>query len=370
VPNSHSSWAIPYSSSRHARSDAMSAEEAGIPLMPGHAERVTRAEGLLAAARAPVCRWCSSRRYTGPAEWTSAANWTARRRALRRRPARYRSGAVTSAAVGRFPPGIPHRQAAVFRFHRNGFRDRLARARRLHTDSRRWPDRRVRALHVRRAHQRDFYVRVVTDCVGGSSQARHDASLDAMEYLQTGANRTTDDPRRVRRIDPATNVPSRSRRSHTMTQPPRRRGLAAARRGRSHHPGRSPVRRFGFGRRHAQRGADGQGAAPVVPADPGQPPDPDVYYAGQGLLLTTNTYEGLLQFKGGRTRPSFEPLLATEWTASPDKRCSRSSCAEGVKFHDGTPFKFGRGQGVLRRRQLSTVGRIHGQGYRIRYHTR
>ena len=41
------------------------------------------------------------------------------------------------------------------------------------------------------AHQRDFYVRVVTDCVGGSSQARHHASLDAMEYLQTGANRTT-----------------------------------------------------------------------------------------------------------------------------------------------------------------------------------
>jgi nicotinamidase-related amidase len=43
------------------------------------------------------------------------------------------------------------------------------------------------------AHQRDFYVRVVTDCVGGSSQARHDASLDAMEYLQTGAQRTTEE---------------------------------------------------------------------------------------------------------------------------------------------------------------------------------
>jgi nicotinamidase-related amidase len=43
------------------------------------------------------------------------------------------------------------------------------------------------------AHQRDFYVRVVEDCVGGSSVARHDASLDAMEYLQTGARRTTDE---------------------------------------------------------------------------------------------------------------------------------------------------------------------------------
>ena len=41
------------------------------------------------------------------------------------------------------------------------------------------------------AHQRDFYVRVVEDCVGGSSRARHDASLDAMEYLQAGARRST-----------------------------------------------------------------------------------------------------------------------------------------------------------------------------------
>jgi len=43
------------------------------------------------------------------------------------------------------------------------------------------------------AHQRDFYVRVVGDCVGGSSLARHNASLDAMEYLQSGAVRTTDE---------------------------------------------------------------------------------------------------------------------------------------------------------------------------------
>ena len=32
-------------------------------------------------------------------------------------------------------------------------------------------------------------MRVVEDCCGGSSLARHDASLDAMEYLQTGARR-------------------------------------------------------------------------------------------------------------------------------------------------------------------------------------
>ncbi|MCX2929711.1 cysteine hydrolase [Mycobacterium sp. CVI_P3] len=43
------------------------------------------------------------------------------------------------------------------------------------------------------AHQRDFYVRVVTDCVGGSSVYRHEAALDAMEYLQAGAMRTGDE---------------------------------------------------------------------------------------------------------------------------------------------------------------------------------
>jgi nicotinamidase-related amidase len=43
------------------------------------------------------------------------------------------------------------------------------------------------------AHQRDYYVRVVADCVGGSSQYRHEAALDAMEYLQTGAVRSTDE---------------------------------------------------------------------------------------------------------------------------------------------------------------------------------
>jgi len=34
------------------------------------------------------------------------------------------------------------------------------------------------------AHQHDYHVRVVTDCVGGSSRRAHDAALRAMEYLQ------------------------------------------------------------------------------------------------------------------------------------------------------------------------------------------
>lgn len=41
------------------------------------------------------------------------------------------------------------------------------------------------------AHQRDYHVRVVEDCVGGSCLARHEAALDAMEYLQSGARRTS-----------------------------------------------------------------------------------------------------------------------------------------------------------------------------------
>jgi nicotinamidase-related amidase len=43
------------------------------------------------------------------------------------------------------------------------------------------------------AHQRDYYVRVIEDCVGGSTQARHDASLDAMAYLQRRARCTSED---------------------------------------------------------------------------------------------------------------------------------------------------------------------------------
>lgn len=43
------------------------------------------------------------------------------------------------------------------------------------------------------AHQHDYFCRVVEDCVAGSSQAAHDGALNAMEYLQTGARRSTDE---------------------------------------------------------------------------------------------------------------------------------------------------------------------------------
>lgn len=40
-------------------------------------------------------------------------------------------------------------------------------------------------------HQHDYFCRVVVDCVAGSSLDAHDAALRAMEYLQTGACRTS-----------------------------------------------------------------------------------------------------------------------------------------------------------------------------------
>ncbi len=43
------------------------------------------------------------------------------------------------------------------------------------------------------AHQSDYFCRVIDDCVAGSSQDAHNASLKAMEYLQTGAIRSLDE---------------------------------------------------------------------------------------------------------------------------------------------------------------------------------
>ncbi len=42
-------------------------------------------------------------------------------------------------------------------------------------------------------HQGDYFCRVIEDCVAGSSLAAHQASLNAMEYLQHGAIRSLQD---------------------------------------------------------------------------------------------------------------------------------------------------------------------------------
>src|ERR1700712_4972299 len=72
--------------------------------------------------------------------------------------------------------------------------------------------------------------------------------------------------------------------------------------------------------------------------DPGQPPDPDIYYAGQGLLLTQNLYEGLLSYKLGSAKAELAPGLATTWKASADFKTFTFTLRTGVTFHDGTPF--------------------------------
>jgi len=43
------------------------------------------------------------------------------------------------------------------------------------------------------AHQHDYFCRVIEDCVAGSSLDAHAGALRAMEYLQTGARRTSDE---------------------------------------------------------------------------------------------------------------------------------------------------------------------------------
>ena len=42
-------------------------------------------------------------------------------------------------------------------------------------------------------HQHDYFCRVIEDCVAGSGYAAHEASLCAMEYLQTGARRSLEE---------------------------------------------------------------------------------------------------------------------------------------------------------------------------------
>jgi peptide/nickel transport system substrate-binding protein len=72
--------------------------------------------------------------------------------------------------------------------------------------------------------------------------------------------------------------------------------------------------------------------------DPGQPPDPAVYYAGQGLILQDNVYDGLVQYAPNTPDRKIVPDLATSWTVSPDLQTYTFQLRQGVVFHDGTPF--------------------------------
>jgi peptide/nickel transport system substrate-binding protein len=72
--------------------------------------------------------------------------------------------------------------------------------------------------------------------------------------------------------------------------------------------------------------------------DPGQPPDPAVYYAGQGIILQDNMYDGLVQYAGGKAARQIIPDLATTWTVSSDATTYTFQLRHGVVFHDGTSF--------------------------------
>jgi biuret amidohydrolase len=169
---------------------AMSAEEAGIPVMPGHAERVERAERLVAAARAagvPVVFFQEVHRPSG-VDFGRELDGTEGVHCVEGQPGTDLEPSLRPSAD----------EFHIVKRRYSGF---------IGTDF----EIVLRGLHASTliliggltdvcvhytfadAHQRDYYARVVTDCVGGSSQYRHDAALDAMEYLQAGALRTTEE---------------------------------------------------------------------------------------------------------------------------------------------------------------------------------
>ncbi|KHO21341.1 cysteine hydrolase family protein [Mycolicibacterium setense] len=169
---------------------AMSAEDAGIPVMPGHAERVAVAEKLLAAARSagvPVVFFQEVHRPSG-IDFGRELDGTEGVHCVEGQP-----GTDLEPTLRPLPDEFHIVKRRYSGFIGTDFEIVLSglKASTLIligglTDV---------CVHYTfaDAHQRDFYVRVVTDCVGGSSQYRHDAALDAMEYLQTGALRTSDE---------------------------------------------------------------------------------------------------------------------------------------------------------------------------------
>lgn len=72
--------------------------------------------------------------------------------------------------------------------------------------------------------------------------------------------------------------------------------------------------------------------------DIGQPPDPDIYYANNGVAIIQNVYEGLVKYQDGVDRPDIAPALATSWTVNPQNTVFTFTLRDGVTFHDGTPF--------------------------------
>ena len=126
---------------------AMSAADAGIPVMPGHAERVALAERLLAAARAagvPVVFFQEVHRPSG-VDFGRELDGTEGVHCVEGQPGTDLEPTLRPEA-GEFH--IVKRRYSGF--IGTDFEIVLQRAEGVDTDSRRRPHRRVRALHVRR----------------------------------------------------------------------------------------------------------------------------------------------------------------------------------------------------------------------------
>ena len=125
----------------------MPADEAGIPVMPGHAERVERAERLLAAARAagiPVVFFQEVHRPSG-VDFGRELDGVEGVHCVEGQP-----GTDLEPSL-RPEPGEFHIVKRRYSgLHRHRIRHRAARIEGRHADPRRRSHRRLRALHVRR----------------------------------------------------------------------------------------------------------------------------------------------------------------------------------------------------------------------------
>lgn len=76
-----------------------------------------------------------------------------------------------------------------------------------------------------------------------------------------------------------------------------------------------------------------------------QVPDPDIFYEGEGLMVTLSVYDGLVRYTPvpPNTDVSYQPVskriepwLATSWDISTDGLTYTFHLRDGVMFHDGT----------------------------------
>jgi peptide/nickel transport system substrate-binding protein len=72
--------------------------------------------------------------------------------------------------------------------------------------------------------------------------------------------------------------------------------------------------------------------------DIGQPPDPSTFYAGNGIAIIKNVYEGLVQYANDTAVVKIVPQLATSWSINKNFTVYTFHLRHGVSFHDGTPF--------------------------------